>query len=81
MKDTDFEKAETLKKAIREQRDFIPNLGRVLETAYTPEGLVEVRIKGTKFFLPKKIFEAELAKLIQAEEKKLTEMEEEFGKL
>jgi len=70
-----FIKAKELKIKIAEQKDLYANVLKLL-----PEGdTVEVKIRGTKFHLPKKLFVAEHKKISNKMKKDIAKLEKEFS--
>ena len=80
MKKNDFKKAKKIKEKLHDQVEHIEALNKLFNTE-NEEGNIDVHIRGTKFKLPKKVFETELDNLIIKETKKLQDLEKEFKEI
>ena len=78
MKEFKLNKAKELSKEIEEEKDLLENVKKLLPQ----EGnSVTVKIRGTKFELPKRLFVAQLDQKVKDMEKEIDNKEEELSKL
>lgn len=77
MKLDNFKQAKNLRVSIEEKKDLLENVKKLLPD----EDMVEVKVRGTKFSLPKALFIAQHKKIIQNMEDEIIKLEDDFNKI